>query len=110
MQKNYVVNISEEITHFVEPFTIHLHPGDSILFKTDEKTSAAVVIPGVKLFTDYRGKDNYKEFVLERNAGERINISLDATKGYYTDHVLLLEDIKQFADKPDHSAPKIIIE
>ena len=109
MQAPVIVNISQFKPPYVEPFNIRVQPGDTITLKTDDKTSAAVVIPGVKLFTDLQNKDNYHQFVIDEGSERTIKISDTGTSGYYTFHVFMIQ-IGKFADNPGYSAPKIIIQ
>jgi plastocyanin len=109
MQAPVVVNINQFKPPYVEPFNIRVQPGDTITLRTETKTSAAVVIPGVKLFTDLQQKDNYHQFVIDEGSEQTLKISETGTSGYYTFHVFIIQTGK-FADNPGYSAPKIIIQ
>ena len=105
-QKEIIISLKKE--YFVDPFIIQVQPGDTIVMKSTGKTKATVVIPTIKAFADIRQKENYIEHRFPTDGELIIKVRKYPIFGTYIYHVYLVEP-DEFADKPNHSAPKIII-
>jgi len=109
MEEPNVISINLEKNEIiVKPFIFNAKPGEKFYIKSQTKTNVAIVIPNIKAFADTRDKNNYLQHRFPGNGKLEIKVSRYPIYGSYHYHVYLAK-LHQFADKPNHSAPKIII-
>lgn len=107
MTKNVIVNISKE-DYYVKPFDIIVEAGSTIEIKSQDKSKAALVIPNTKDFVELPANKDYIEHRFPTDPDLIIKVKEYPKPGTYFYHVYMVDPDK-FADKPEQSAPKIII-
>jgi len=105
-QKEIIISTTKE--SFIEPFNIEVQPGDTIIMNTPDRTESAVVIPNFNSFAEPQEKENYKEHRFPEDGELRFQIT-EKPKYRLNHYHVYLRKLNEFADKPNHSAPKIII-